>query len=155
MENIDTSVPSILYIQNQSETDIYKMIVDYNKSLRSDCSTFEKQFSKGIDRLRSWLLLYQTNISWNPYTNPHGCYESTFADLTDKERIFCLTALLITYQVFGDGNHRTAYHFYEKHTGYAISERLKQNINDFYRYHDYTTIKVNSDLINKLKGLGY
>ena len=139
MENIDTSVPSILYIQNQSETDIYKMIVDYNKSLRSDCSTFEKQFSKGIDRLRSWLLLYQTNISWNPYT----------------ERIFCLTALLITYQVFGDGNHRTAYHFYEKHTGYAISERLKQNINDFYRYHDYTTIKVNSDLINKLKGLGY
>ena len=147
--------PSIFYIQSQCQTDIYKMIVNYNKELRCDCDSFDKQFSKGIDRLKSWLLLYENNLSWNPYTNATGCYETAFAILNDKEKTLCLTVLMIVYQVFGDGNHRTAYYFYEKQMGFAISDKIKQNINDFYRYHDYTTIKVNSDLIKKIKSLGY
>ncbi len=129
------------------------MLADYNKSIRSNCETIETQFSKGLDRLKSWLLLHSRNISWNPYTNPQGFYEPEFAALNEKERIFCLTALIIFYQVFGDGNHRTAYYFYEKEMGFPISERLKYNINIFHKNCEYTVMKVNSELINKIKNL--
>lgn len=151
----NADISSFSYIQAQSNTEIYAMLVDYNRLIRGGCDTLEKQFSKGIDRLKSWLLLYLNNVYWNPNTNPYGCYEPEFANLNEKERTFCLTALMIVFQVFGDGNHRTAYKFYEKTIGFPITERLKQNITDFYRSYDYTTIKVNSNLIKKLKNLGY
>jgi len=65
---------------------------------------------------------------------------------------FILAAFMIIFQVFGDGNHRTANYFYNKYTGTDISpKKLKaiDNIRRTERY-DYYTIKSNPDIMKNV-----
>jgi len=118
----------------------FKEYMDYNASIRNisiDC--FEKQFSKGSDRLKSWLLLYNHSAYWHPINNKNKIRDPMFEYMEHSKKIFCLTVAMIVFQVFGDGNHRTAYYFYEKN-----------EINRFLSFQEFSMINLNSEFIKNV-----
>lgn len=129
----------------------FKEFIYYNAKIRNiSHDDVEKQFSKGLDRLKSWLLLYNHSIYWHPYTKKHEEYAADFANLSKNQKIFCLSVLMILFQVFGDGNHRTAYYFYEKKIGISLSDEIKIKINKFHSFNEFSMIDLNSDFIKKI-----
>lgn len=129
----------------------FKEFIYYNAEIRNiSHDAIDKQFSKGLDRLKSWLLLYNHSIYWHPYTKKTQEYAADFANLNRNQKTFCLTVLMILFQVFGDGNHRTAYYFYEKKLGFALSAELKMKIIQFHSLHEFSMINLNLDFIKQI-----
>jgi len=64
-------------------------------------------YSKGLERLTIWGRIFNNNIQLRSI--PH------------KNKYFVLSALIILFQVYGDGNHRTASYFYNKYTGGTLN----------------------------------
>lgn len=69
----------------------------------------ENQFSKGIERLNRWMDL----------SNSPGLLRIQ-RENADKFH-FIMASLIIIWQVFGDGNHRTASHYYHQTTGKSMT----------------------------------
>ena len=138
-----TSIVSAVIDQDASSFDEF---IRYNASIRPGCDTVEKLFSKGTDRLKSWLILSKLSRVWNPYTCQDSYYEPFFDNLDEKTKNFCLAVLIIVFQIFGDGNHRTAYLFYEKKLGYPISdeliERIKPTLNSILNFPTFGCIWI-------------
>ncbi|MEX0595170.1 MAG: hypothetical protein WD512_01640 [Candidatus Paceibacterota bacterium] len=135
----------------------FKEFVYYNAQIRdiSPYDNVEKQFSKGLERLKSWLLLYNHSVCWHPYTNKINQYNPYFANLETNQKIFCLSVLIILFQVFGDGNHRTAYYFYERKTGVPLSDELKIKINKFHSFNEFSMINLNQEFIEKILSISH
>jgi len=142
-----TSIVSAVIGQDASSFDEF---IRYNASICPERDTFEKQFAKGTDRLKSWLILSKLSRVWNPYTCQDSYYEPFFDNLDEKTKNFCLAVLIIVFQIFGDGNHRTAYLFYEKKLGYPISDELIERIKHFHSQYDFFNLKCDADFIYKI-----
>ena len=109
-----------------------------------------RQFGKGYDRLKSWLNLAGLNPDyrnrdvpyfWSPITN-EMIPVKYLSDLNKLQQNFCLAALIICFQVFGDGNHRAANYFFRLRSGRDLSVDEKNIINDIRIMFDYQRIEV-------------
>jgi len=72
-------------------------------------------YSKGLLRLTSWSTIFKTN--------------SRLLSIPLNNRYFVLSALIILFQVYGDGNHRTASYLYNKYTGGTLNLLLIDHLN--------------------------
>jgi hypothetical protein len=129
----------------------FKEYIDYNASIRNiSIYSFEKLFSKGSDRLKSWILLYNHSVYWHPVNNKFKIHDPMFEHMEHSKKIFCLTVAMIAFQVFGDGNHRTAYYFYEKNVGFPLSDEIKIQIGHFHSLQEFSMINLNSEFIKNV-----
>jgi hypothetical protein len=130
-------------------------------------------FSKGVDRLKSWSALLKEEPKLYFYremlpTSVHD--EELYVNAMNKIKhfrnsnknvyYFILSALIIVFQVFGDGNHRTAAHFYKKMTNKDITSLQMGKINTILNNLDYNAITINpikrmDELLNRLYLIAY
>jgi hypothetical protein len=128
------------------------------------------QFGKGYDRLKSWLNLAGLNPNprynglsqfWSPITNELITIKS-LNQLDKLQKIFCLSAFIVYFQVFGDGNHRAANYFFTTVIGRELSDAEKNIIHDIHETIDYSLMTdrkdnyvkyVNGLLENTIQGL--
>jgi hypothetical protein len=76
---------------------------------------YEFQFSKGLKPLKYWVHLAFDNppTLWNgDKSNPKYYNISLLNTINNYEKIYYLSSLILTLQLFGDGNHRTACKFF-------------------------------------------
>jgi hypothetical protein len=131
----------------------FKTLIDYNISLRlNEENIYQNPFSKGIDRLKCWLFLAYNEppVFWNDYL--FTFYDINFESLQNLNpeiRYYILSALIIYFQVFGDGNHRTAYKFFEINTGRELNKKEKSNIQTIHYEADYFAI-ISKNNINEI-----
>lgn len=120
-------------------------------------------FEKGINRLNTWksllnerpFIYFIDNPSYkNDVPNPYNILEELqkLKDTETDNYYFILAGLMIIFQVFGDGNHRTANHFYKIHTGQNISPKQFKAIDELREQnYDYSNLQYNPEIIkNKL-----
>jgi hypothetical protein len=110
----------------------FKELINYNNTLRnySDeqmhneilINNSKMQFSKGINRLKTWMFLaYNTpSVLWNEFAHTFTSFD-IMDELNKEQRAYICSALIIYFQVFGDGNHRTAYKYFQHITGRELS----------------------------------
>lgn len=108
--------------------------VSYNLSIHNNPNTL---FSKGTDRVKYWIHLAFDNppMLWNGknYYTPIEMLNNIEYD----EKIFTLTVLMILFQVFGDGNHRTAAKFFRDKVGRNLTPEENNLINEFHETNKY------------------
>lgn len=130
-------------------------------------SNNKNQFSKGSDRLNTWLhLCHEIPILYfNKKVIPRTKKEIyLLTELINKlitiknnnkfEYLFILSALIIIFQVFGDGNHRTSKYLMSLND-FNISQTQEEKINDILREKDYfvilnNPIEIMDNVINNL-----
>jgi len=115
-------------------------------------------FSKGFERLKTWLDLAYRDPSVFIDSKGNKYPINAFNGLSHEQKIYCLSGLIIIFQVFGDGNHRTAYEYFRRMVGRELTDgeksRLLEAHSEYkwdylsYRYND--PIKILGGMINKL-----
>jgi hypothetical protein len=94
-------------------------------------------YSKGTERLYTWLTLFNY---------------PRLLSLSHDLRYFVLSSLIILFQIYGDGNHRTASYFYNKYTGRIFNQELVSNFS--IEFVCLTRTNIN-DIIEKLISLAH
>ena len=97
----------------------------------------EKQFSKGFERLHKWLYLaYREPSSFgvDKYGNPNIVKSLNNPQINRLSKLYALTGLMVFFQVFGDGNHRTAFSYFKENAGRELTYKEKEIINELNRY---------------------
>ena len=89
-------------------------------------------YSKGIERIYTWRTLFN--------------YPRLLTVSTDL-KYFVLSSLIILFQIYGDGNHRTASYFYNKYTGRIFNQALLEQFS--IEFADLNTNNIH-DIIEKL-----
>lgn len=123
----------------------------------------KNQFSKGRDRLETWLYLteespfiYIKNNSLYKFIPPEDYqYLTQLKGMKEEKLYFILAGLMIIFQVFGDGNHRTANYFYNKMVDKNITPKQFDKIDEILSNYDYggniqRDPLVITDIISKL-----
>jgi len=104
----------------------------------------EKQFGKGYRRLHDWFHLKEYDII---YLSDNNKFDIKFLKSLKRENkdayYFCISGLIILFQVFSDGNHRTANEYYFKNTNKHIELEKMKKINHLFSLFDYYTFRVN------------
>jgi hypothetical protein len=110
----------------------------------------QRLFSKGMDRLQTWVKLLQDEpqLYFSKKIVPENSEQQIILQkiihkLKSKYKFFILAGLIVIFQVFGDGNHRTAKYFYKLTTGENIYLNQEKKINNLLRNNDYYTISKN------------
>jgi hypothetical protein len=130
---------------------------------------YNNLFSKGKSRLRSWCrLMKDPPIFEFPNFSPNEDEMEGIETLSNKLvymngvnpdcYYFIMSSLMVIFQIFGDGNHRTANFFYELSTGhqFGLSSIQQEKIKKVYQQNDYFTvsknpIKVLTNIVNELE----
>jgi hypothetical protein len=116
------------------------------------------QFSKGKDRLETWSYLiteepfiYIKNNSMYKFIPPKPYQYLTELKTMKKDKLyFVLSGLMVIFQVFGDGNHRTANYFFSTMTNKNITNKQFDKINQMLNDYDYSVIERKPELINEI-----
>lgn len=110
-----------------------------------------KQFGKGYRRLYDWFHLKEYNIL---HLSDNKQIEIKLLKyLKNKDPLcyyFCLAGLIILFQVFSDGNHRTAQEYYFKMTHNYINSKKMDKINHLFSIFDYYNFRINEDKIYEM-----
>jgi hypothetical protein len=132
---------------------------------------YNNLFSKGKLRLRSWYRLMKDPPTLDfPNFSPNEDEMEGIENLSNKLvymngvnpdcYYFIMSSLMVIFQIFGDGNHRTANFFYELSTGHplVLSPIQQAKIKKVYRQNDYYTIskkpmKVLTNIVNELESI--
>ena len=124
------------------DSDDYEEQEEFRQTFRDDllANGRQKQFSKGFDRLRAWLnLAYRSHPSLIDI-DKHGNSTITVVKILDDPRmnrltkLYVLSGLIVIFQVFGDGNHRTAYEYFKRSAGRELTNQEKQLIGSLNAY---------------------
>ena len=147
---------------NREELDKFIWLIEFNLSIQRNRDAniplfSNKQFSKGYRRLKMWLdLAYKTPPVYIDENDKQELVKSLNIPYSEA-KIYALAGLLVIFQVFGDGNHRTANYFYNKYTGQTISPKQFDAIDNMRREFDYDYDELRSnpkimknDIISKL-----
>jgi hypothetical protein len=109
------------------------------------------QFSKGYRRLYDWFHLTKYGII---YLSTNESIEikllKTLKNDNKNAYYFCLAGLIILFQVFSDGNHRTAHEYYLKKTGKIIKYEKNAKINKLFSIFDYYGYRINDHKMYEL-----
>lgn len=101
----------------------------------------ENQFSKGVQRLHRWMDL----------SNSPGLLQIQ-RENEDKYH-FIMASLIIIWQVFGDGNHRTASHYYQQTTGKSMTMDVQEGfINPLIGEYEFITSAYDHHRIGQMIG---
>ena len=129
--------------------DINLNIINANLDLNSIVKYgSQKQFGKGYRRLYDWFNLREYNIIH--LSNNETIEIKMLKYLKNKDKncyYFCVSGLIILFQVFSDGNHRTANDYYFKNTNKYIDSKQMEKINHLFSIFDYYTFRVNNHKI--------
>lgn len=119
-------------------------------------------FEKGYNRLYSWRALLNdhpflyfpdnSTYSKNSPNDKNVITQLYNLKISDKYKYyFILAACIIIFQVFSDGNHRTAMYFYNKSTGNELTKTQLKAIDNIRRNFpfDYYNLNENPDIIRK------
>lgn len=112
-------------------------------------------FSKGKERLQTWIgLLQEPSVLYFDKTPEKTMILKRMEELK-KEKIehyyFVLAGLIIIFQVFGDGNHRTAKYFYNNITnGLSITKIQENKIDGLMEQYGYNEISINPYVIDQI-----
>jgi len=107
----------------------------------------ERQFSKGFERLHAWLSLaykYPSQFGVDKYGKPLIVKSLSNPHLDKFAKLYALSGLMVIFQVFGDGNHRTAFEFFKRNTGRELREQEKIFIETLHRNYSWHSISNNS-----------
>ena len=170
--NIDLQINSMIQLceENQSShlcRNVTKNNYDeWYKYFRMN--NYNHLFSKGLERLDTWKYLFQTSPSlyFLKEIIPQTFEENRVLNELIQKLIylrennkyiyfFIFSSLIIIFQVFGNGNHRTAQFFMKTMRHVNINEKQMKEINNLLNYNDYYVVKNNpikemSKLINSL-----
>jgi len=118
--------------------DNYTQQEQFRETFENDllANSREKQFSKGFDRLHTWLNLSYKEYSQfgvDKYGKPIIVKTLTNPRLNKSARIYALAGLMVIFQVFGDGNHRTSSNYFKQNVGRDLRDEEKILIEDFNR----------------------
>lgn len=121
---------------------------------KNGCTTLieygsNQQFSKGYRRLYDWFHLKEygkIELSYNKYIK----FDS-LESIKSNEHLyyFCLSGLIILFQVFSDGNHRTAEQYYLLKTKKKISIAQMCEINSIFNIIDYYNFRIDEHKMYK------
>lgn len=121
----------------------------------------KNQFLKGMDRLETWRhlaedkpFIYIKNNSMYKFIPPKNYqYLNVLNNLKKESLYFVLASLIIIFQVFGDGNHRTAHYFYYKMTNKHFTPKQLSKIDEVLKFFDYGgEFERNPEIINEIIG---
>jgi len=120
------------------ERDNHRQKEEFKQDFRNDllANGRQKQFSKGFDRLHTWLNLSYKEYSQfgvDKYGKPIIVKTLTNPRLNKSARIYALAGLMVIFQVFGDGNHRTSSNYFKQNVGRDLRDEEKILIEDFNR----------------------
>jgi hypothetical protein len=90
-----------------------------------------EQFAKGYDRLKTWLLLSNESLFWNPETDTYREIRNLSRINVPNAKAFCLAAFIICFQVFGDGNHDSAQYYFQSKTNRPLTPLEIEDIHKF------------------------
>ena len=93
----------------------------------------EQLFSKGIDRFKKWKDLESIKLD-------NEVIKQRLTDIRNSNKhhfYFVIAALIIIFQVFGDGNHRTAVYYFNKMTNSTIKDTQMTEINNILSTFNY------------------
>ena len=90
-----------------------------------------EQFAKGYDRLKTWLLLSNESLFWNPKKDTCREIRNLSRINVPNAKAFCLAAFIICFQVFGDGNHASAQYYFQSKTNRPLTPLEIEDINKF------------------------
>jgi hypothetical protein len=113
---------------------LFQEYIDFNHTINRQSN----QFLKGIDRLNKWLFIVYHNPSCL-FIGKNKCINinNILNKLTNEEKYFVFSALIVLFQIFGDGNHRTAYEFFKSNTGRELTNEEKEIIERHHRNFEY------------------
>lgn len=140
--NLNTQINSALERQLMINPNINKeqFRMQYRNELLKNF--MEKQFSKGFRRLKVWLdLAYKIPPIFIDINGVNHTIKSLNIENSDS-KYFALAGLMVVFQVFGDGNHRTAGEYFKKNTGKTLTEQelnIIKNINQRYDWYSIIT----------------
>lgn len=131
------------------ERDNHRQKEEFKQAFRNDllANDRQKQFSKGFDRLHAWLSLaykYPSQFGVDKYGKPFMVKSLSNPHLDKFAKLYALAGLIVIFQVFGDGNHRTSSEFFKRNTGRELRDEEKNLIEDFNRSYDWHRISNNS-----------
>lgn len=148
--NIDFRTEEALEKQIYSgkiKTDYYTEQEQFREKFQNDllANGREKQFSKGFERLRTWLnLAYKehSQLGVDKYGKPNVVKTLTNPLLDKSAKFYALAGLMVIFQVFGDGNHRTASKYFKQNAGRELRDEEKNLIEDFNRTYNWHGIII-------------
>lgn len=110
----------------------------------------EQLFSKGRNRFKKWKKLESIKLD-------NEVIKQRLTDIRNSNKhhfYFVIAALIIIFQVFGDGNHRTAVYYFNKMTNSTIKDTQMTEINNILSTFNYppTDDKLLS-IINELNNI--
>ena len=107
--------------ENENELGQFMDLIVFNSDIQH--KTGNQQFSKGFRRLKMWLdLAYKKPPA---FIGKNGeLYIVKSLNVPDSEaKTYALAGLMVIFQVFGDGNHRTADKYFESITRRNLTEQ--------------------------------
>ena len=148
--NIDFRTEEALEKQISSgkiRIDYYTEQEQFREKFRNDLleNGREKQFSKGFDRLHTWLnLSYKkhSQIGVDKYGKPNIVKTLSNPVLDKSAKLYALAGLMVIFQVFGDGNHRTASKYFKQNVGRELRDEEKDLIEIFNKIYDWHRIII-------------
>lgn len=124
-----------------------------NKQKKDDMLSIEfastGQFSKGYRRLYDWFHLKEygnLELTSNKYLQIDNLESMKY---NEHLYYFCLSGFIILFQVFSDGNHRTAEQYYWVKTKRKINTAQMCEINSLFNIIDYYNFRVDESKIYK------
>lgn len=108
-------------------------------------------FSKGRERFKKWKELESIKLD-----NEEIKQRLTNIRNSNKHHFyFVISALIIIFQVFGDGNHRTAVYYFNKMTNSTIKDTQITKIQNILRTFDYLSMDDDKllSIINELNDI--
>ena len=139
-ENRDSRVCGLAGGENTYDAWLEYYSADDNKNV----------FSKGMDRFETWKQLFLSAKLVFKGREIKGSDDDgvdnflrEFKKIKAKNPdlfVFVCAGLIVIFQVFGDGNHRTANFLYEKVRRKEIRREQMEGINDLLRVNDYSSI---------------
>lgn len=151
--------PDLIDVNIDFDHNIIKELLDINLSIRNSNlqeNSFikygsQKQFEKGYRRLYDWFHLKEYDII---YLSDNNKMDIKFLKPLKHENkdayYFCMSGLIILFQVFSDGNHRTAQEYYFKNTGKCIDYKKMEKINHLFSTFDYYGFRINEHKIYEM-----
>lgn len=113
--------------ENVNELGQFQDLIEFNSQIQRRSGN--DQFSKGFRRLKMWLDLAYKKPS--VFVGKNGeAYAVKSLNVPDSEaKTYALAGLMVIFQVFGDGNHRTAAQYFQSITGRNLTEQEMEFIN--------------------------
>jgi len=136
--------------ENAEVDKVVNFLTESNKQVRrisdDDFIGSRLQFSKGYRRIYDWIHLFFRNFVKDKDIHTTKIFHTNLNRYPSEKRFFILSGLIVVFQLFSDGNHRTASNFYTQYTGNQLTHEMLRCIDRVMMVNDYYNIFNRGDL---------